>query len=60
MIDVARREAHAMPYELKPGDLNRPVREAALRMRRIVTDPGLDLILSVQADPLPVRPAPAK
>jgi signal transduction histidine kinase len=55
MIDVARREARAVPYELKLGDLNAPVHEAAARMRRLVTEPGLDLRVETAGAPLPVR-----
>ncbi len=55
MIDVARREARGTPYDLAPGDLNVPVREAAQRFRRIVTEPGLDLVLNLAPDPLPVE-----
>jgi signal transduction histidine kinase len=55
MIDVARREVRGTPYDLAPGNLNEPVREAALRFRRIVTEPGLDLVVSLSPEPLPVR-----
>jgi two-component system phosphate regulon sensor histidine kinase PhoR len=55
MIEVARREARTIPYEMVTGDLNRPVREAAMRLRRIVPDAGLELSLSLAPDPLPVR-----
>lgn len=54
MIDVARREARGTPYDLAPGDLNQPLREAALRFRRIVTEPGLDLEVQLAHEPLPV------
>jgi two-component system, OmpR family, phosphate regulon sensor histidine kinase PhoR len=54
MIDVARREARGTPYDLAPGDLNLPLREAALRFRRIVTEPGLDLEVRLAPEPLPV------
>lgn len=55
MIDVARREARGTPYDLHPGDLNAPIRDAALRFRRIVTEPGLDLVVALAPEPLPVR-----
>jgi signal transduction histidine kinase len=55
MIDVARREAQGTPYDLIPGDLTLPLREAALRFRRIVTEPGLELVAHIPPDPLPVR-----
>lgn len=54
MIDVARREARGTPYDLAPGDLNVPIREAAQRFRRIVTEPGLDLVVDLGPEPLPV------
>jgi two-component system phosphate regulon sensor histidine kinase PhoR len=54
MIDTVRRETRAEPYALRPADLNRPVREAASRLRRIVTEPGLDLVLDLAPGPLPV------
>jgi len=54
MIDVARGEARRTPYELIPSDLNRPVLEAAERLQRIVTDPGLDLQLHLHPHPLPM------
>jgi signal transduction histidine kinase len=59
MLDVARREVRGTPYDLAPGDLNAPVREAALRFRRIVTEPGLDLVVSLSPEPLPVLMDPA-
>ncbi|MDA1196277.1 MAG: HAMP domain-containing sensor histidine kinase, partial [Planctomycetota bacterium] len=55
MIDVARGEARTSPYQLKPGDLNRPVLEAATRFRRIVTEPGLDLGIELHPGRLPVQ-----
>lgn len=55
MIDVARGEARRNPYELEPGDLNTPVREATSRFERITTEPGLDLQVSLFPEPLPVR-----
>ncbi len=55
MIDVARGEARRNPYDLAPGDLNDPVREAAQRLRRIVKEPGLDLIVSLHERPLYVQ-----
>jgi len=59
MIDVARREARGTPYDLVPGDLTQPLREAALRFRRIVTEPGLELVVKIPSEPLPVRLDPA-
>jgi two-component system phosphate regulon sensor histidine kinase PhoR len=59
MIDVARREVRGTPYDLAPGDLNGPVRDAALRFRRIVTEPGLDLVVSLSPEPLQVLMDPA-
>jgi two-component system phosphate regulon sensor histidine kinase PhoR len=55
MIDVARGEARRTPYEMAPGDLNRPVLEATARFRRIVTEPGLDLAIRLVPERLPVR-----
>jgi two-component system phosphate regulon sensor histidine kinase PhoR len=55
MIDVARGEARRNPYELEPGDLNEPVMEAATRFRRITTEPGLELAVSLFPERLPVR-----
>jgi two-component system, OmpR family, phosphate regulon sensor histidine kinase PhoR len=55
MLDVARREARGVSYELQPGDLRTPVREAVERFRRIVTEPGLDLGLEMPDAPLPMR-----
>jgi two-component system phosphate regulon sensor histidine kinase PhoR len=55
MIDVARREVRGTPYDLVLGDLNGAVREAAQRFRRIVTEPGLDLVVNLSPEPLPVR-----
>lgn len=52
MIDVARGEARKNPYDLVPGDLNRPVLEAGSRLRRIVTEPGLDLVIDLHPAPL--------
>ena len=43
MIDVARREAASVAYDLVPGDLNAPVRAACERFRRLERDPGLAL-----------------
>lgn len=54
MIDVARREARGTPYELSPADLNGPIRDAAQRFRRIVTQPGLELVVDLAPEPLPV------
>jgi two-component system phosphate regulon sensor histidine kinase PhoR len=54
MIEVARREARGTPYDRVAGDLTQPVREAAQRFRRIVTEPGLDLVVQIPPDPLPV------
>ena len=59
MIDVARGEARKTPYELVPGDLNRPVLEAATRLRRIVTEPGLDLKIELHPAPLPMLMDPS-
>lgn len=59
MLDVARREVRGTPYDLVPGDLDAPVREAALRFRRIVTEPGLDLVVALSPEPLPVLMDPA-
>ncbi len=55
MIDVARGEARRNPYDLLPGDLNRPVLEAATRLQRIVTEPGLDLAIDLHPEPLYVQ-----
>ncbi len=55
MIDVARGEARRNPYDLAPGDLNEPVREAVSRQRRIVKDAGLDLALRLHPEPLHVQ-----
>ncbi len=43
MIDVARREAAAVPYDLVAGDVNAPIRAACDRFRRLERDPGLSL-----------------
>ncbi|MDJ0521389.1 MAG: HAMP domain-containing sensor histidine kinase [Planctomycetota bacterium] len=55
MIDVARGEARKNPYDLVPGDLNRPVLEAGSRLQRIVTEPGLDLVIQLHPAPLYVQ-----
>jgi signal transduction histidine kinase len=54
MLDVAKREARGVPYELKPGDLNEPVAESIERFQRIVADPGLHLAFDRHPDSLPV------
>jgi two-component system phosphate regulon sensor histidine kinase PhoR len=54
MLDVARREARGVPYDLSPQDLNEPVGEAVERFQRIVADPGLTLAFSRSAEPLVV------
>jgi signal transduction histidine kinase len=59
MIDVARGEARKTPYELVPADLNRPVLEAATRLQRIVTEPGLDLTIQLHPAPLPMLMDPS-
>jgi two-component system phosphate regulon sensor histidine kinase PhoR len=58
MIEVARREAQGTPYDLRRGDLNAPVLEAATRFRRIVTEPGMDLSVTLAPEPLPIRMDP--
>lgn len=55
MIDVARGEARTNPYQLQPGDLNRPVLEAATRFERIITEPGLELAIELHPGTLPVQ-----
>lgn len=55
MINVARGEARENPFELEPGDLNQVVMEVATRFRRITTEPGLDLVLALFPEPLPIR-----
>jgi signal transduction histidine kinase len=55
MLEVARREARGVPYDLVPGDLNEVVREAAERFRRITTDPGLHLEVSLAPESLVIR-----
>lgn len=59
MMNVARGEERRSPYQLRGGDLNRPVWEAASRFRRIVVDGGLDLHLDLCPEPLPVHMDPA-
>ncbi len=54
MIETARNEAQGVPHDLAPGDLNRPVLGATNRFRRIVTEPGLDLSISLATEPLPM------
>ncbi len=54
MLDIARREARGTHYELAPGDLNEIVARAAERFRRIVTEPGLHLDVSLSPQPLTV------
>jgi len=55
MINVARGEARRNPFELEARDLNAVVMEVATRFRRITTEPGLDLILALFPEPLPIR-----
>lgn len=55
MTEALAREARGAPYDLVPGDLALPVREALQRFRRLVTEPGLDLHVHLPAEPLPVR-----
>lgn len=54
MIDVARREAGAVGYDLVPGDLNAPVRAACERFRRLERDAGLSLEVDLAAGLAPV------
>ncbi|MHC5012492.1 MAG: sensor histidine kinase, partial [Planctomycetota bacterium] len=54
MLEIAKREARGVSYDLQPGDLNHPVEEAVDRFRRIVTEPGLDLALERTPGALPV------
>jgi two-component system phosphate regulon sensor histidine kinase PhoR len=54
MLDTAKREARGAEYVLEPGDLNEVVGRAAERFRRIVTEPGLNLLVELHAEPLPV------
>lgn len=55
MTEALAREARGAPYDLVPGDLCGPVREALQRFRRLVAEPGLDLHVHLPAEPLPVR-----
>ena len=54
MIEVARGEARSTPFDLHPGDLIRPVLAAATRLRRIVTEPGLNLTIDLSPTPLSI------
>ena len=55
MLDTAKREARGVPYELTPGDFSEVVGRAAERFRRIMVEPGLDLVVEVAPEPLFVR-----
>ncbi len=56
MIEVARRAGGFEPgKQLVAGDLNVPVREATTRFRRIVSESGLHLHISLGPSPLLMR-----
>lgn len=55
MLDTAKREARGVDYERTPGDLNAVVGKAAERFRHIVTEPGLDLVVELHPESLPVQ-----
>jgi signal transduction histidine kinase len=50
MIDVARREDASTGYDLRPADVNAPVRAACDRFRRLEKSPGLRLEASLASD----------